>query len=194
MNNEYGVAVIRREFYDDWRVKREFYFDKDGAPEKSYAAQYGEYREYDEKGRISLITYLDAEGNPMHSNMGYATVRDRYDADGKLYEVTYYDEDDKPATGRYRQYGERYVDGQTIFLDRYGRQMRRLDNFLNTHPAVVIVLGVLIMCLALFAKGSLKYVLIVDYILFILFMTLWSTNCPFPKAAVFYLSRRIGAD
>ncbi len=173
MNNKYGVAVIRREFYDDGRVKREFYFDKEGAPEKAYSAQYGEYREYDDKGRRSLTTYLDVEGKPMRSNMGYATVRNRYDADGKLYEVTYYDENDKPTTGKYHQYGERYVDGQTIFLNRDGQQMRRLDNFLNTHPAVVIILGVLIMCLALFVKGSLKYVLIVDYILFILFMTLW---------------------
>ena len=173
MNNKYGIAVIRREFYDDGRVKRQFYFDKEGTPEQSSAAQYGEYREYDEKGKLALITYLDAEGKPMRSNMGYVTARNRYDADGKLYEVTYYDEYDKPTTGKYRQYGERYIDGQTIFLDSDGQQMRRLDNFLNTHPAIVIVLGVLIMCLAMFVKGSLKYVLIVDYILFILFMTLW---------------------
>ena len=182
MNNISGVAVVRREFYDDGRIKREFYFDKDNAPAGSYAGQYGELREYDEDGRISLITYLDADGNPFRSNRGYATVRNRYSDDGKLYEVSYFDENDDPATGWYRQYGERYIDGQTFYIDRNGQGIKRLDNYLNTHPFVVVFMGICVICIALFTKGRVRFVFAVAYVIFIFYMTLWHRETGYARS------------
>lgn len=196
MENIYGVAVYKREFYEDGRVKREFYYDRNRQPTTSYAGQYGEYREYYEDGKLSLITFLDIDGNPVKSNLGYATVRRKYDSDGKLYEIRYFDVNDNPTTGGYRHYGERYIKDQTVYLDSDGRPMKRLDNYLGTHPAVVIVFGLCLTLIALFARGSLRMVLLVDYVLFILFMTMWYRETGYTRSHfdLFWSYRKIFID
>ena len=174
MNNINGIAIIRREFDEDGRVRREFYYDKDGEPATSNLGQYGVLNEYNENGKVSKRTYLDEAGKPMETNLGYVSVGYIYTDDNTLLEERFFDRDGNPATGRYKEYGDRYENGETIYLDRNGNPMMRLDNYLYEHPVIVLIMGLCIMIAAFMAKGSAQWIMITFYIIFIVYMTLWS--------------------
>ena len=172
MNNKYGIAFILRELNKKGKVKREFYFDKNGKPATSNLGQYGVYNKY-KNGKVSSRTYLDEEGNPMETYYGYVTVKYTYSDEGVLLETKYFDADDKPVTGKYKEYGDRYEDGHKIYLDKEGKPIFRLDNYLNEHPGVVLVTGICIMMIAFMTKGSKRWLMIALYMAFIAYMTLW---------------------
>ena len=82
-------------------------------------------------------TYLDADGNPTDTTRGYAIVK----KDGN--KTLYYDKNGEPVTVGRGQYDvEKDEDGQSIYLDEEGVRMFRIDNFLHTHPFIVVLLGI----------------------------------------------------
>ncbi len=173
MNNIYGIAVIRRGFDEDGRVRREFYYDKDGEPATGNLGQYGVLNEYNENGKVSTQTFLNKDGKPMKTHYGYSSIRYIYTDDNTLLEKRFFDPDGNLSTGIYKEYGDRYENGETIYLDRDGNPMIRLDSYLNGHPVIVLIMGLCIMLAAFMAKGSARWVMIAFYIIFIAYMTLW---------------------
>lgn len=168
-----GYAKIARTYNDAGRVAYEYYFDVSGNPVFISSGYYGLYREYDEFGNAILITYLDADGQPMNGSRGFATVTRTYAYDGSMASAKYFDAAGEPVTIGRGQYGVEYVNGKGVYLDEDGEPMFRIDNFLNTHPHVVLFTGVLLTAVAMLLNGKGKYVFLIAYVLFIIIMTIW---------------------
>ena len=92
-------------------------------------------------------------------------------ADGD--KTMYYDKGGNPVTIGRGQYGiEKDEDGQSVYLDEEGEPMLRLDNFLNTHPILVLLCGILVTILALLLKGKWRIAFLILYLGFIVIMTI----------------------
>ena len=86
--------------------------------------------------------------------------------------VRYYDTEGNAAVSLRNQYGVEYVDGHGVYLDEYGTQMFRLDNYLNNNLFVVVLFGIMLTVMAVHLRGKWKAVFIFSYLLFICIMTL----------------------
>lgn len=159
VNGASGYALLRRSYSEKgWA---DFYFDSELQPVALSLGQYGVRSEGD------VTTYLDAEGRPVNTTKGYAVIR----RDGN--KMLYFDKEGNPVTiGRY-QYGVERVDGQSVFLDKNGNAMFRLDNILNTHPFLVLIMGIAATVAAFLVKGKERIAFVVAYILFIGIMTIF---------------------
>ena len=156
--NRNGYAMIRRTYNNDCYT--DFYFDENEEAVTASRGQYGVKVDGD------TTTYLDADGQPINTTRGYAIIRK--DSNKTLY----YDKDGKPLNIGNGQYGIQKIKGQRFFLDKNGEILFRLDNFLYTHPVVVLTCGILLAGVAAVLKGKQRYVFIVVYVLFILYMTI----------------------
>ena len=108
----------------------------------------------------------------MPDKNGVASETRTYTDQGKLATERYYDVKGDPATKNRGYYGIRYSQGQTIYLDKNGKQMIRLDNVLNTRPILVAVAGILTLVLCFISRGRFAWVLMFVYVGFIILMTL----------------------
>ena len=143
----------------------DMYYDSAGNPSKAKLGQYG--LSIQKADGITTTTYLDELGNPVDTTKGFAIVK----KDGSR--TLYYDKDGTPVTIGRGQYGiERDEDGQGVYLDEDGNPMFRLDNFLNTHPLLVLLFGILVTIIAILLKDKWCIVFLSLYILFIGFMTI----------------------
>ena len=167
-----GYSKIIRTYNDSGKIEYEYYFDALDMPAMNSSGYYGIYRQYDEFGNIILTTYLDSEGSPMLCQQGYASFSRSYNSDGSVSTVRFFDEDGNPVSAGRNQYGIEYINGKTNYLDKDGKIMFRIDNYLITHPVIVFVFGILLTLLAMLLKGISKRVFIVCYVLFILVMTI----------------------
>lgn len=167
-----GYARITRTYNDAGKIEYEYYFDTKDSPVAVFSGYYGVYREYDEFGNTIITTYLDSEGKPIERKNGYATTVKTYGYDGTVKSIRYFDAAGNPVTIGRNQYGLEYVNGQGVYLDKNGEQMFRLDNFLNTHPGVVLISGTVLTLMAVMVKGKGRTAFVVLYILFIGFMTI----------------------
>ncbi len=172
VNSIYGYAIKDQEYDDNGKVSFEYYYDVKGAPVLISLGYYGIYREYDEYGNTIKITYLAADGHPMDSGDGFATAIYSYNSDGSISTVRYFDSNDNPVTAGRNQYGVEYVNGQGIYLDENGNRLFRLDNFLNTHPFLVLFGGIVLTLVAVMLKGKTKLFFLPIYLLLIIFMTI----------------------
>ncbi len=162
INNTYGYALIRRSYTDTAIV--DLYFDKEGQPVTSTLGQYGQKNETVDG--VQTITYLGIDGKAENTDRGYAVVK-RTGA-----KTLYYDKDGDPVTIGRNQYGIEKVNGQSVYLDEDGERMFRLDNVLNTHPRLVLILGIAMTALAIALKGRGRTVFLISYIAFIGLMTI----------------------
>lgn len=106
-------------------------------------------------------------GEMIYNAKGIAIVR----KDGR--KSLYYDKSGEPVTKGKGQYGiEKDEDGQNIYLDADGKPMFRLDNFLNTHPALVLLLAIMVTILAVFLKGKWRIAFLILYVISIGIMTI----------------------
>ena len=157
-----GYAEIWRTYGEHFHT--DMYFDATGKPAQASLGQYGQ--KVEKVDGVTTTTYLDADGNPMDTEKGFAVVK----KEGS--KTLYYDKNGNPVTIGRGQYGvEKDEDGQSIYLDEAGNPMFRLDNFLNTHPILVLLLGVLVTAIAVLLKGKWRIAFIILYILFIGIMT-----------------------
>ena len=176
-----GYAKITRTYNDAVQKEYEFYFHADGTPAKGSLGQYGMHLEYDEEGNIAVTTYLSADGKPMNIGSGYAVVKWTYQ-DG-LKTVRYYDEDGNPAKAGKGQYGIEYVDGKPVYLDSSCNRIFRLDNYLETHPATVMGLVVIMTVAGLWVQGKGRIVFLLFCLAVIFLMTLWYRESGDSRAA-----------
>lgn len=59
--------------------------------------------------------------------------------------------------------------------------MLRIDNFLNTHPLIVLVAGVFLTAVAVLLNGKGRYAFLIAYVLFIIIMTIWYRETGEPR-------------
>ena len=176
-----GYARIARTYNEAGEIEYEYYFDTKNEPAAASSGNYGLYREYDTDGNTILTVYLDAEGHPMDIGKGYASIARTYAEDGSVATARYFDAAGEPVTMGRGQYGYKYVNGQSLYLDEEGEPMLRLDTYLNTHPLLVLILGVLLTILALFLRDKSRAAFLIAYILFIVVMTIWYRETGDPK-------------
>ena len=172
-----GCASVIRQYYpaggpDSGRVENEFYFDDRGEPVALSLGQYGLHKEYNELGQGKKLTYLDAEGKPATTKKGYATVARTFSPDNNVETEMYYDTDGNPVALTEGQYGIKRENGQTVYLDRNGRETFNLKKLLYNHSLLVIVFAAAAVCLSAMAARKWNTVLLVFYLLVIAYMTL----------------------
>lgn len=174
VNNIGGYAKITRVYNDAGKVAYEYYYDASGEAATVSSGYSGLHREYDEAGHLTLTTFLDKNGNPTKGGGRFATSVNTYNSEGALSTVRYFDEEGNPVTNGNNQYGIEYVNGREIFLDENGKRMLRLDNFLGTHPLVVMIAGVVLTIIAAALQGRGKTAFVILYLAFIVLMTIWN--------------------
>ena len=171
-NNKSGYAELRRTYYEEGpiagKIKDQYYFDATGAPVCLAKGQYGIHNEYDELGRTVRIDDLALDGSVISS-----TVR-TYNPDNSLASEMYYNAVGEPQRQAGGQYGIKIVNGKTLYLDADGREYRSLNRFLHDEPFVVICVGALILMLSAVTSKRVNAVLLLFYIVFIFYMTLWA--------------------
>ena len=168
--NTSGYAYWEREFNEQGKVAVQKYYGTDGQPVSIGFGYYGYQREYDDEGRTIQTTYLGADGKPANTSRGYAIVKTIYDEAGS--KTLYYDTSGNPVTAGKNQFGVLKTDDGSTYLNEDGEVLIRLDNILQTYPALVLIFGALVMMIALFVKGEPRIAFIVVYLCFILYMTM----------------------
>ena len=159
IKNKSGYARILRTYTKAGRI--DIYQDEQGKPTAASIGQFGVRKVGD------TTTYLDADGNPMDTTRGYAIVK----KDGN--KTLYYDKNGEPVTVGRGQYGvEKDEDGQSIYLDEEGVRMFRIDNFLHTHPFIVVLLGIAATVAAVMVRKKAWIIFLIAYVLFIGVMTI----------------------
>ena len=118
---------------------REFYYDATEKPIALSLGQYGVYKEYNDNGQEVVLTYLDTDGNPLVTNKGYTTILRTYHVNNTVETERYYDLNGAPYSLLEGQYGIKTEEGQTIFLDKDGREIFNLKNELYNHSWLVIL-------------------------------------------------------
>lgn len=168
--NSSGYAYWEREFNEQGKVTVQKYYGADSQPVSISIGYYGYQREYDDEGRTTQTTYLGEDGKPANTSRGYAIVKTIYDDAGT--KTLYYDTSGNPVTAGKNQFGVLKTDDGSTYLNEDGEVLVRLDNILQTYPALVLIFGALVMAIALFVKGKPRIAFIIMYLCFILYMTI----------------------
>ena len=180
-----GFAIMRRSYYetDDLvgLVKDEFYYNENDQPIKLSLGQYGILKEYDEYGRVISITYLDADGNSIINYDGFTTLKRTYNEDDSIKTELYYDIKGNPIALSEGQYGYRYENGSTAYIDSKGNDLFNLRIFLHSHSIGVILICIFVVILSLVINRNMNIGLLFLYIIFIIYMTLLCRNVGAPN-------------
>lgn len=172
-----GYVTVKRTFNSDNKVDTNMYFDIDGQPVKLSLGQYGDKHRY-EDGHDMWITYLGIGGEPIRTYTGYTTIKREYGENDKISIEWYYDIDNNPMELRRGQFGTRlvYEDSKIIErvpIDKDGNTIFLLDQYLPQHPWLVVLGAVAVVLACLILPKHWRWGLLVMYLLFILYMTLY---------------------
>ena len=191
-----GYARITRTYNDAGQVAYEYFFDVSGSPVSVFSGYCGLYREYDEFGNTILTTYLDADGHPTNGSRGYASVARTKTYDGSTDTARYFNAEGEPVRIGRGQYGVKYVNGSSVYLDEYGEPILRIDNFLNNHPRIVFFAGMILTGAAGLLKRKNRFAFLIIYTLFIGLMTMGyrETGAPHGRFELFWSYRNFLAS
>ena len=167
-----GYARETHSFDKENRVAKKFYLDENGEATTGPAEQFGEAYTYNGNNCVIKVTFLDKDGNPQAVPAGYTISEWNYYRDGTLKTDMYFNELGKPVALSKGQYGVKYVDGVTLYLNRYGREKLCVDNLLNGYPFMVVVVGCVLCVLLCFLPERMRIGMFGIYVLFILYETL----------------------
>lgn len=168
----YGYATIKYQCDSDGRIIKEQYYDENGDAAKSILGQYGEHYQRDKQNRICEITYLGTDGKPNPTNAGYTILKCTYHRDGTPDTDMYFDEAGDPIALSKGQYGIRSDGKKTTLLGKDGHAMLCLDNFLNSFPYMVVILGCGVCIFLIILPKKMSLLLMASYICFIIYETL----------------------
>ena len=174
VRSSYGYAVQERTFDESNRVSIVMFFGIDSNPASGRLGQYGEKYEYDELGRKYKTTYLDQAGRAMLNTDGYATETKKYKQDNSTDSVMYYDTEGKPIRLSHGEYGRRYSNGRTLYLNKWGYVsfLLSLSTLLHSNAWAVVLVGIILCLAAAFLPRFLNILLLACYFFFIIYMTL----------------------
>lgn len=170
--NSAGYAGETHSFDKENRVVRKFYFDENGEATTGSVGQFGEAYTYDGNSRITKVVFLDKDGSLQAVSAGYTISEWSYYRDGTLKTNMYFDASGKPVALNKGQYGVKYVNGVTLYLNQHGRVKLCVDNLLNGYPFMVVVVGCILCVLLCFLPKRMKVGILGIYVLFILYETL----------------------
>lgn len=147
MITKQGYASVEKTYYSSdgpykGKVESEMYFDEAGNPICLSLGQYGVHREYDNYGRVSVLTYLGKTGEPIATNKGYTTIKRTYHPNGYIATEQYYDLSEKPVSLSEGQYGISQDENQIVYLDKNGKEVFNLKNFVYNHSWVAIPVNI----------------------------------------------------
>ena len=172
-----GYSILVREYYDaegpqNGKVRKEFYLLPDGKPASLSLGHYGIYQEYDESGRTSLVKYLKADGSPIVTNKGYTSIAYTYYADNSVQSTLYYDINGNPFRMSEGQYGTKFKNGQTVYLNADGTEQFSIKYFLYDDSRLVIVIAITLVVISVFLRSRLNWLMLIIYIGVIVYFTL----------------------
>lgn len=170
--NSSGYAMEKCLFDKENRIARKFYFGVNGEATTGSVGQFGEAYTYDGNSRITKVVFLDKDGSPQAVSAGYIVSEWSYYRDGTLKTNMYFDASGNQIALSKGQYGVRYVNGVTLYLNQYGRVKLCVDNLLNGYPFMVVVVGCILCVLLCFLPKRMKVGIFGIYVLFILYETL----------------------
>lgn len=170
--NSSGYAREKYLFDKEKRVARKFYFDVNGEATTGPVGQFGEAYTYDGNSRITKVVFLGKDGSPQAVSAGYTISEWNYYRDGTLKTNMYFDESGNPVSLSKGQYGVKYVNGVTLYLNQYGRVKLCVDNLLNGYPFMVVVVGGILCVLLCLLPERMRLGMLGIYVLFILYETL----------------------
>lgn len=170
ISSGYAIKTYQRDM--DGNVVGEQYFDTEWNPVKSSLGQYGELYQCNEQGYIGQITYLDADGNPAPTNADYTILKRTYHRDGTADTDMYFDAEGNPKALSKGQHGIKRSGKVNFLLDKNCNIMLCVDNLLNGFPCMVVVFGCVVCLLMIVLPKSLRVVLTIVYVAFILYETL----------------------
>lgn len=177
VTNGLGYAQVIRQYYDSesdhfGKIKYEFYYDDQGSPISRSLGQYGVHKEYDNNGYEIKTTFLGKNGEPIKTTKGYTSIVRTYHEDGSVATEQYIDSNEKPIQLVSGQYGVRYEEGMTIYLDENGNNQFNFKQFLYNHSELVVVFAMLIILLSLISSKRMNGFALVAYLSFVGYMTL----------------------
>lgn len=169
--------TVLKEYDEAGNCILQMYLDENGHPKLHNNSYFGLSRVYGEYGCIS-ITYLDADRNPMINKSGYARVDRELDEDGHVIREMYYGVHGEPAEIKHGQYGTQkvYENGkvkQRIPLGKNGKPAILLYRILHNNQWLVVVGAALIIVLCVILPCRWRYGLLILYVLFVIYMTLY---------------------
>lgn len=172
-----GYSSVYRSYDEVGYSKVEMFFSTTGEPVALSLGQYGRQYIRSETGRHIGTIYLDADGSPMTTNQGYGIIRYDYDEWNNITKYSYYDLDGNPVALGRGQYAMVYEYQQkqlirTYYVDANGRELFLLDQYLMSHPPIVILAVILLCALTLLLPKRGRIALLLLYVLFIFYMTL----------------------
>ncbi|QUA54033.1 VanZ family protein [Aristaeella lactis] len=171
-----GFAIIHKSYYKEGinagRVKNEYYYNEKEEPIKLKKGEYGLHKDYDKEGRTNTYTYLGIDGNPTNTLEGYTTIIRTYYNDDSVKSDMYYDKDGLPMALSGGQYGVLKKNGQSIWLDINGNEIRSFRNLLFGSVWFSLAVCIVIVCVSSFIRKKYNKILMVLYGVFILYMTI----------------------
>lgn len=172
-----GYASVRRTYYSSDglgkdKVKSEMYFGEKGDPIQLSLGQYGVQKEYDQYGRISELIYLDINGKPFVTNKGYTKIKRTYHANNSIATEQYYDIHGTPFSLPEGQYGISQDENYTFYLDKYGKKIFNIKNFLYNQSWIIIPMVIIGVVLCSIINKKWNYLFLAIYISILLYMTL----------------------
>lgn len=165
--NSSGYAREKYLFDKEKRVARKFYFDVNGEATTGPVGQFGEAYTYDGNSRITKVVFLGKDGSPQAVSAGYTISEWNYYRDGTLKTNMYFDESGNPVSLSKGQYGVKYVNGVTLYLNQYGRVKLCVDNLLNGYPFMVVVVGGILCVLLCLLPERMRLGMLGIYVLFL---------------------------
>lgn len=171
-NNIFGYAMEKCLVDTKNRIIVKMFADKEGKQAQGELGQFGECYSYDEDNRIKEITYLDVNGNPKAISAGYTSLKLKYYRDGTRKSIMYFDSLGNPYALSKGQYGIKYTDEISLYLDKYGRKLVCVDNLLSEYPFLVVIMGCIVCILFCCLPRKLQASLMVFYVIFIFYETL----------------------
>lgn len=152
-------------------VSVDMYLDAAGEPIALAEGQFGCERRYDGQGRVSAVVYLDQDGLPARTYRGYDEIRQTYDENGQLTRLWYYLEG-KPITLKDGQAGVLKAGDREYPVDRNGRRIFVLSQFLHQNHWFCWLAAMLIVAVCLRLPDGCKAAVLICYGVFILYMTI----------------------
>ena len=173
-----GYAIVTRTYYDAnsadaGKIENEFYFDTEFAPIALSLGQYGVRKaEYDAFGNNAWTTYLDADGNEIITERGYTSVLRTYKANNSIESERYYDIEGNPYKLPDGQYGVKYINDQTVYLNKNGRVQFNLRRMFYNHEYLVAVFAAISVIVFACSKRKINFLYLIGYLCALAYFTL----------------------
>lgn len=169
-----GYSRLVREYDDEKRIIREFYYDLNGDPATLSNGWSAVYNIYYDNGLKKSMYGIDSSTLEYSANdQGYYGIEYVYRKDGSIYKQLYVDASGNPCHDNKYYYGTRLDGERTYYLDKNGNDVFSIDSLIDNNPYVVIIAAVVISILFYVLPVKVRIPLLALYFLFIMYETIF---------------------